>query len=205
MRQMLNRRDWLRMASLGCAGASLSGWVERFAQAAATQPAQEVVHPVVDERRPVANGHVRRQAWPQERRPHPGDRHGRPRRQDQRTSAETRETDEAHGHYSLDEDEGSRPLARHVFACAPADRRAGHPVSHARLAGVQGTAVPGRSAARLREHRAGARPQRGGLLAWLPRSAAMRRSSSARAVAAWRAATPSGGRCAWRTSICRTT
>src|SRR5215211_6471856 len=37
----LSRRDWLRLTSLGFAGVSLSGWLERLAGAAAAAPARK--------------------------------------------------------------------------------------------------------------------------------------------------------------------
>jgi hypothetical protein len=41
MKQTLSRRDWLRLTSLGFAGASLSGWLENLAGAAAAHPARK--------------------------------------------------------------------------------------------------------------------------------------------------------------------
>src|SRR3984885_10119213 len=41
MRDNLSRRDWLRLTSLGFAGASMSGWLENLAQAAAAHPARK--------------------------------------------------------------------------------------------------------------------------------------------------------------------
>src|SRR5262249_24153190 len=41
MRDNLSRRDWLRLTSLGFAGASMSGWLENLAGAAAAHPARK--------------------------------------------------------------------------------------------------------------------------------------------------------------------
>src|SRR5258708_9723286 len=41
MRSILSRREWLSLTSLGLAGVSLSGWMEKLAAAAAPQPARK--------------------------------------------------------------------------------------------------------------------------------------------------------------------
>ena len=63
------------------------------------RPAEEVLHPPVDERRALAAGHVRPQARPRQRRPVQADRHPRARHQGQRAPAQGRGVHGPHGHH----------------------------------------------------------------------------------------------------------
>ncbi len=129
------------------------------------------MHPALDDRRPEPARHLRPQAGPRQRRRVQGDRDRGAGHPDQRAPAPAGQADEGHRRHPLDEHEGGRSRPGDVQPAdrLPADRP--DPIPDPGLARGQGAGHGRGRAAELRQHRAGAGLQPGGVRPGVPRPA----------------------------------